>query len=215
VSDGTRHTADAWRARAERRRSIVNALCWDEEQGLFYDYDFVAGRRCDDESATTFYPLWAGLANARQAERLVGALSRFEAAGGLVSGTQRSRGPVSAGRPQRQWDYPFGWPPHQMLAWKGLLDAGYAGEARRLAYRWLLMVTQNAADYNGTIPEKYDVVNRTHQVFVEYGNVGTQFDYITREGFGWMNASYQVGLALLTDAQRAQLEGLVPAESAF
>ena len=77
------------------------------------------------------------------------------------------------------------------------------------------MITQNAADYNGTIPEKFDVVNLTHRVFVEYGNVGTEFDYITREGFGWMNASYQVGLALLTPDQRARLEALAPVEAVF
>jgi alpha,alpha-trehalase len=59
------------------------------------------------------------------------------------------------------------------------------------------MITKDAVDYNGTIPEKYDVVEATHKVFAEYGNVGTDFQYITQEGFGWMNASYQYGLTLL------------------
>jgi alpha,alpha-trehalase len=57
------------------------------------------------------------------------------------------------------------------------------------------MITKNAVDYNGTIPEKYDVVEATHKVFAEYGNVGTDFEYITHEGFGWMNDSYQYGLS--------------------
>ncbi len=205
-----------WTARAERRKALMNELCWDEARGLFFDYDFVARRRTVYESATTFYPLWAGLASPEQARRIAeGALPLFEAAGGLVSGTEASRGPLSAERPQRQWDYPFGWPPHQMLAWRGLLDYGHRDAAERLAYRWLLMITQNAADYNGTVPEKYDVVNRTHQVFVEYGNVGTDFAYITKEGFGWMNASYQVGLALLTPERRRRLEALAPVEAVF
>jgi alpha,alpha-trehalase len=183
---------------------------------MFFDYDFALDRRTGYESATTFYPLWAGLASPYQARRLVNeALPLLEASGGLVSGTEASRGEVSRERPQRQWDYPFGWPPHQMLAWQGLVDYGYRKDAQRLAYRWLLMITQNAADYNGTVPEKYDVVHRTHQVFVEYGNVGTQFEYITREGFGWMNASYQVGRALLSSGQTAHLEALAPLEVAF
>jgi len=214
--EGARHRSDDWTARAERRKALINELCWDEERGMFFDYDFVQQRRARYESVTTFYPLWAGLASPVQARRLVeGALPLFEEAGGLVAGTQASRGAVTPERPQRQWDYPFGWPPHQMLVWQGLIDYGYRDVAQRLIYRWLLMITQNAADYNGTVPEKFDVVNRTHQVFVEYGNVGTQFDYITREGFGWMNASYQVGLALLTSEQRGKLEALAPVDAVF
>jgi alpha,alpha-trehalase len=216
MPDGTHHRSADWAARAERRKALVHALCWDEPRGMFFDYDFVQQQRTGYESVTTLYPLWAGLATPEQAERLVrGALPLFEVGGGLVAGTKASRGEVTPERPQRQWDYPFGWPPHQMLAWQGLVDYGYRGVAERLAYRWLLMITRNAADYNGTVPEKFDVVNQTHQVFAEYGNVGTEFDYITREGFGWMNASYQVGLALLTAKQRRKLEALAPVDDVF
>ena len=84
-----------------------------------------------------------------------------------------------------------------MMVWKGLLNYGFNQIAQELIYRWLYMITKNAVDYNGTIPEKYDVVAATHKVFAEYGNVGTDFEYITQEGFGWMNASYQYGLSLL------------------
>ncbi len=65
-------------------------------------------------------------------------------------------------------------------------------------------------DYNGTVPEKYDVVKRTHEVFAEYGNVGTKFAYITREGFGWMNASYQLGLKALPDDAVKDLKKIKP-----
>lgn len=205
-----------WYARAEKRKEIINQLLWNSSRGMFFDYNFAKKKQTDYESATTFYPLWAGLATPQQAELLLQkALPLFEAPGGIVSGTVSSRGPISAERPQRQWDYPNGWAPHQMLIWQGLINYGYREEARRLIYRWLYMITRNAADYNGTIPEKYDVVNRTHHVFAEYGNVGTQFDYITREGFGWMNASYKVGLTLLTQEQIAHLKELIPSEWLF
>jgi len=92
---------------------------------------------------------------------------------------------------------------------------GYLAEGRRLAYRWLYTIAKNAADYNGTVPEKFDVVARSHQVFAEYSNVGTDFAYITREGFGWMNASFQVGLALLDAGDRRRLAKLVPGEWVF
>jgi alpha,alpha-trehalase len=99
----------------------------------------------------------------------------------------------------RQWDFPDGWPPHQMLAWQGFKNYGMNTDAERLAYRWLYTIARNAHDYNGTIPEKFNVVTGSHDVFIEYGNVGTRFDYITPEGFGWMNASFELPpfLALL------------------
>ena len=77
------------------------------------------------------------------------------------------------------------------------------------------MITRNAVDYNGTIPEKYDVVAATHKVFAEYGNVGTDFEYITQEGFGWMNASYQYGLSILKDEFIVALNQLKSPETLF
>ena len=63
--------------------------------------------------------------------------------------------------------------------------------------------------------EKYDVVAATHKVFAEYGNVGTDFEYITQEGFGWMNASYQYGLSLMQDAFKDKLNMLIPPKDLF
>lgn len=58
------------------------------------------------------------------------------------------------------------------------------------------------------VPEKFDVVTLNHKVNVEYGNVGVDFKFIPREGFGWMNASYEVGLTLMTDHMRRALGAL-------
>jgi alpha,alpha-trehalase len=45
-------------------------------------------------------------------------------------------------------------------------------------------------------------------VFVEYGNVGTKFSYIAPEGFGWMNASFEIGVNYLSAARLADLRQL-------
>ena len=97
-----------------------------------------------------------------------------------------------------------------MLAWQGLRNYGLDSEAERLAYRWLYTIAKNAWDYNGTVPEKYNVVTGSHEVFVEYGNVGTKFAYIAPEGFGWMNASFQVGTNYLSPRGCADLRELKP-----
>ncbi|MBV1924893.1 MAG: hypothetical protein KUG49_00080, partial [Dokdonia sp.] len=60
-----------------------------------------------------------------------------------------------------------------------------------------------------------DVVSATHKVFAEYGNVGTEFDYITTSGFGWMNGSYQYGLSILNTELRKQLDALMDPDELF
>ena len=90
--------------------------------------------------------------------------------GGIVSSTEESRGALSPERPARQWDYPFGWAPHQMIAWAGFFQYGHLNITRRLVYRWLHMATVNSRDFNGVLPEKYDVVTQSHRIFVEYGS---------------------------------------------
>jgi alpha,alpha-trehalase len=132
----------------------------------------------------------------------------------LVLTTQAGR-VVEQSSGARQWEAPNGWAPHQMLAWQGLRRWGLTELANRLTYRWLFTIVKNAADYHGTVPEKFDVVARSHRVFAEYGNVNTDFAYIAREGFGWMNASFLVGLAALPDELRRSLERRAAPEDVF
>ncbi|MDH3252726.1 MAG: alpha,alpha-trehalase [Ignavibacteria bacterium] len=215
-SDSSVETSSAWRARAQQRKELVNRYLWDDHRGSFFDYNLRTSTRIDYVSATCLYPLWGRLASSQQAEEIVHLiLPLLEVPGGVVSSAEKSRGPITPDRPLRQWDYPYGWAPHQILVWQGLKNYGYDDAAARLAYRWLYTITRNAADYAGTVPEKFDLVNRTHRVFAEYGNVGTEFSYITREGFGWTNASFQIGLRLLSPELKARLNRLVPPEWIF
>ncbi len=215
-ADGSSEKSSEWSTRAQKRKELMNRYLWDSDQGMFLDYDFRKGERTNYVSATALYPLWAGLATLEQARLMKEkVLPLLEMPGGIVSSTERSRGPITVDHPQRQWDYPYGWAPHQILVWQGLRNYGYHHDASRLAYRWLYTITLNATQYNGTITEKYDVVHRSHEVFAEYGNVGTKFSYITKEGFGWTNASYQVGLGLLSPELRAQLNRLDAPEGVF
>ncbi len=203
----------SWKTRAETRKALMMKYMWDDSQKIFTDYNWRENFRSPFVSATAFYPLWAGVLDQEQAKKSIHALvSRLEAPGGLLSNDEASQKSVNAGKKQRQWDYPSGWAPHQMIAWRALRSYGETETLNRLIYKWLYMITKNAHDYNGTVPEKYDVVKRSHAVFAEYGNVGTDFAYITQEGFGWMNAAYQVGLSELPNELRISLEQLVPPE---
>lgn len=210
------YTSNYWVQKASERKKLVNTFLWNEKEGMYFDYNIITKEKSTFIAATTFMPLWSKMASKEQAEKLVKtAIPLLKMEGGIAGSTKDSSGKISKERPQRQWDFPFGWAPHQMLIWKGLLAYNYHKEAQELIYRWLFMITKNAVDYNGTIPEKYDVVACTHKVFAEYGNVGTDFEYITQEGFGWMNASYQYGLSLISKENRSYLDKLIPPSKLF
>jgi len=181
----TVETSSTWDRFAKKRRHTMDKLMWDEEKGMFFDYNTVKKQQTGYESATTFWAMWAGACAPRQASMMVAkALPRFEVHGGLVSGTEESRGPVGLERPNRQWDYPFGWAPQQILAWTGLLRYGFEEEAQRLAYRWIYMCTKAFVDFNGVVVEKYDVTQQIspHKVEAEYGNQGSDFKGVATEG---------------------------------
>ena len=178
-------TSAAWDRAAKKRKQTIDKYCWNEEKGLYFDYNTRTMEQSDYESATSLWALWCGVASPRQASKLVErGLPKFECVGGLSATTEKSRGSIDDAHPQKQWDYPHGWPPHQMLAWDGLRRYGYNEEAERLIYRWLHMVIKVFVDYNGTVVEKYNVttLDAPHKVDAEYGNQGRNFKYAPQEG---------------------------------
>ena len=178
-------TSTAWDRRARLRKSRINKYCWNASEGSFYDYNTVTKSPHPFDSATALFPLWAGLATPTQAASLVDSLvPKLEEVGGLASTSEHSRGPITAENPQKQWDYPQGWAPHQMLAWDGLRRYGYYEEAERICYKWIGMVTNCARDFGGTVVEKYNVtgVRAPHRVDADYGNQGLGFEFCPMEG---------------------------------
>lgn len=209
-------SSEYWLQKASSRKEKINKLLWNSENGIYFDYDFVNEKQHVFDAATTFYPLWAKISTPEQAEILVKkTLPKFKMKGGIAGSTKESIAGIDVNAPMRQWDYPFGWAPHQMLLWEGLLNYNFNEEAQEMVYRWLWLITRNAVDYNGTIPEKFDLSISSHKIFAEYGNVGTEFNYITEEGFGWMNASYQYGLTILKDDLKQKLSDLVDPDDLF
>ena len=190
IQPGHIEKSAAWDRRAKRRRALIDKYLWNEEEGMYFDYNTVKKEQATYESATTFWPMWSGVSTPRQAASIVAtALPKLEAFGGLTSGSEHSRGHISLDRPNRQWDYPFGWAPQQMLAWTGLIRYGYEDDAQRLAYRWLYMITKAFVDFNGVVVEKYDVTRPIdpHKVEAEYGNQGVDFKGVPREGYVLLN----------------------------
>ena len=75
-----------WDRRAAIRGARIRHYCYDEQDGLFYDYDHVHGRRRKYAFGTTFLPLWTGLATKEQAKSVAkNGLKRLAVPGGLAS----------------------------------------------------------------------------------------------------------------------------------
>jgi len=191
---GRRGEARAWEARARRRASRINRLTWHEGDGLYYDYDFNAGRVRRYPFVTTFYPLWAGLASRRQAARVAANLRLFERPGGLQTSTNVSGS---------QWDAPFGWAPMQLIAAEGLRRYGYDREADRISVSFLSLVLKEFVEHNVMV-EKYDVVRRESDV-----GAGLRFGYASNEiGFGWTNAAFTELYSALPPRERPRVTAL-------
>ena len=185
---GHADAASTWRARADRRHGLIDRYLWDEAAGLYLDYDARTASRRHYEFATTFYPLWAGLASPQQAHAVLAHLPLFEAPGGLLTSTQATG---------NQWDAPYGWAPLQMIGIAGLRRSGFTTEADRLARKFVSLVIQEF-DAHGTIVEKYDVQRRTSDIAA-----GIRFGYSSNEvGFGWTNAAVLDLLAGLSSGKK-------------
>jgi alpha,alpha-trehalase len=166
--------AAKWNAQAESRRATINRLMWNEDKGLFYDYNFAAGKQTSYNYLTTFYPLWAGLATAAQAATVEKHLSIFERDGGLMMSDNDSG---------TQWDEPFGWAPTNWLVVAGLESYGFHEDAARIAEKFSGTVLQNFL-HDGTIREKYNVMSGSANVKVAAGYKANVI------GFGWTNGVY-------------------------
>ncbi len=170
------HSEDAkkWNKRAEARKKLITDYLWNDERGQFFDFNFVTKRMSKYEYASTFYPLWAGLATPEQAKAVAGNLKVFERPGGVPMSTQETGA---------QWDLPYGWGNIEMLAIDGLRCYGYNADADRVSYEFLSTVAENFRR-DGTIKEKYNVVTRSSEAHVE---LGYEMNVV---GFGWTNAAF-------------------------
>ena len=171
---GRSEEARRWQVKALERQQRINKFLWNPERGLFFDYNFVAHTQSSYEYATTFYPLWAGLASKEQAAAVARNISVFEQPGGLAM----SRKDTDA-----QWDYPYGWAPIHLLAVEGLRGYGFDSDADRITLKFLSMVLQNFRR-DHTLREKYNVVSRSTETHVTTGYAQN----VT--GFGWTNAAF-------------------------
>ena len=183
---GRSDEAATWTRRATARRAAIDKYLWNQNAGLYTDYNFVTGKRSSYHFLTTFYPLWAGAATPTQAAAVRSHLDLFEQGGGLQTSD------VLSGV---QWDAPYGWAPITWLAVSGLDRNGFHDDAARIAVKFNATILDNFLR-DGTIREKYNVASGSANVKVATGYKSNVV------GFGWTNAVY------------LQLEGILSKQAA-
>lgn len=181
IFDDKREAA-RWENLANLRKETMNDLMWDRIKGLYYDYNYVKGKRGGTSSLAAYFPMWAGMVSDKQAAVLVRSLRRFEQKGGLSTTDALPLGQFMLGSMPTQWAYPNGWAPLHFIVVRGLERYGYHQDARRIAMKWLKANLQwfNA---NHTFLEKYNVVSPEKPPLKGL--------YPSQTGFGWSNAIFE------------------------
>lgn len=170
---GELEAQDWWRL-AEIRQQRLNSLLWDEDHGMFMDYDVVHQKRRFYPFATTLFPLWVGAVTPARARQVAEhALALLEEPGGLVT-SNRVTG--------YQWDAPYGLAPLQLVAVEALRAYGLIADADRIARAFLDTVLKEYVAH-GRVFDKYDVVHREGDSAVSESNRGAN-----ALGAGWTNA---------------------------
>lgn len=153
--------ADIWSKKAETRKELFNKYCYNEKEGLFYDYDFVNNEHSNIMSSAVFNVLWSGLATEKQAEEIVSHLDRLEFDYGLSACEPGNRGL------EFQWDYPNGWASNHYLAIEGLDKYGFKNDAERIARKYTQTIVDNFK-ITQNLWEKYNVAEGNLDVNEEY-----------------------------------------------
>jgi alpha,alpha-trehalase len=170
-STGDNEQAGIFEARAEYRKEMLRTLFFDSKCGRFVDINVDGLKPTAVPSLATAFPLYLGVCSSSQAAAVRSSLrDDFLAPGGWRTTLVKSG---------QQWDRPNGWAPLQWVTFQGLVNNGFADDARLGAARW---VENNLETYarTGRLLEKYDVDN--------VGAMASGGEYSVQDGFGWTNA---------------------------
>lgn len=205
---GERHEEEMWREKAKERAADINKYMWDVKNGFYFDYGYEYKKISTFYSLASFVPLWAGIATAEQAKRMLSHLPKFETPYGLTITAKESLAkPIDLSKIQpqyhpaineiikpKQWDYPNIWSPVEYLAVIGLLRYGFIDDARRIMSN---SVKAHAAAFRkfGTFFEKLNG---------ETGETGSGALYGDQQGFGWTNAAFFRYIQILDALENGQ-----------
>jgi alpha,alpha-trehalase len=157
----------------EQRKSAIQEYCWNENEGCYFDYNFVSKKQVVHFNLATVFPLFFNVATKEQATKVAALIQqKMLQPGGVVTTIYKTG---------QQWDAPNGWAPLQWMTYKGLKNYGFTTLAAQVKNNWLQNCEKVFAE-TGKMMEKYNVMDTT----VSAGGG----EYPNQDGFGWTNGVY-------------------------
>lgn len=168
-----------WAEKSTYWQKLIDQILWNEEDGIWYDYDMQLQKHRKYFYPSNVSPLWAQTFDPQNGPRLGKRVLNYlytkkiiDYPGGI---------PTSLEQSGEQWDFPNAWPPLQAIVIQGLYRSGdptAKDQAVKLAHKW---IKANIRGYMDTqeMFEKYDA-----EVSGMYGGGG---EYTVQSGFGWTN----------------------------
>ncbi|CAG9773853.1 unnamed protein product [Ceutorhynchus assimilis] len=176
---GNKEKSDYWQERSDIWKKSIQMVLYDEEEGIWFDYDSQLQKARKYFFPSNYAPLWAEVYDLSKKE----VYGRRAAAYFVKQGVDQYLGgiPTSLLQSGEQWDLTNAWPPLQEIVVLGLSKTGNSNAtelASTLADRW---ISANMLGYeeNSIMFEKYDAVVP--------GRFGGGGEYTVQAGFGWTN----------------------------
>jgi mannosylglycerate hydrolase len=114
---------------ADETAAGLEAVLWDDTEGMYLDYDVRAERRIPSRTGAGFGPLYAGVPSTERARKLLDRLRACEVGVDGIGRVVASVPPDDPGfEPARYWRGPV-WPMLNWVAHSGLRRYGYIDEA--------------------------------------------------------------------------------------
>lgn len=156
-----------------KRKKAIQQYCWNENNGFYFDYNFVEQTQTSQFTLAAMYPLFFLVADNKQAAQAAHVIAeKFLQQEGVVTTLYQTG---------QQWDWPNGWAPLQWMTYKGLKNYGHQRLANEIKNRWMA-ANEKVYATTGKMMEKYDVVDT-----VAKAGGG---EYPNQDGFGWTNGVY-------------------------
>lgn len=162
-----------YRKLALQRKDLIRKYFWNEEKGMYFDFNFKNNSQTDSVNIATIFPLYFGLSSQEQAEKVAKNLENiFLKNGGLITTN------IDSGQ---QWDSPNCWAPFQWMAFDALKNYGLHDLAEKIKDNWCENV-ERVYENTGKIMEKYNAIDTESKA--------GGGEYPNQDGFGWTNGVY-------------------------